>query len=81
MQQSSSTPIHIDIEDDEASIPTEHDERNGPHGPFLSAGYRKAAKRNFPYDLKVGETIQLALPHQPPLQAEEIIISANKLSK
>jgi hypothetical protein len=58
-------------EDDEASIPAEHDERNGPHGPFFfSAGNRKAAKRTFPFDLKTGETIQLALP-QPP-QAEEI---------
>jgi hypothetical protein len=72
-------PIPTTEEDDEASIPTEHAERNGPHGPFLSAGYRKAAKRNFPFDLKAGETIQLALSQ--PLQAEGIIISANKRAR
>ena len=33
-----------------------------PHGPALIAGNRKAAKRTFPFDLKIGETIQLALP-------------------
>ncbi len=51
-------------EDDEASIPpTEHvPVPNGPPGPLLSAGNRKAAKRTFPFDLKIGETIQLALP-------------------
>jgi hypothetical protein len=59
-------------DDDEASIPAEH-ALNGPHGPdgpLLSAGNRKVAKRTFPFDLKIGETIQLALP-QPP-QAEDI---------
>jgi hypothetical protein len=52
-------------EDDEASIPpTEHDVPTGPNlnqYPTITVR-RKAAKRTFPYDLKIGETIQLALP-------------------
>jgi hypothetical protein len=45
------------MEDDNASIPTEH-ERSGPH---LSAGTCKAAKHTFAWDLSSKE-IQLALP-------------------
>jgi hypothetical protein len=54
--QGPSTPTLT--EDVEASIPTEHAVRNGPH---LSAGNRKAAKRTFPWELAADE-IQLALP-------------------
>jgi uncharacterized protein (DUF2237 family) len=53
-------------EDDEASsVPTVY-VLTGPDDPFLlSAGNRKAAKRTFPFDLKIGETIQLVLPPPP----------------
>jgi hypothetical protein len=56
-------------EEDEASIPTEHDERNGQPGPALSAGDRKAAIRTFPWKLRTYE-IQLALPQLPRAEAE-----------
>jgi hypothetical protein len=50
------------IEDDEASVPIEY-ALTGPDDPFLlSAGNRKMAKRTFPFDLTIGETIQLVLP-------------------
>jgi hypothetical protein len=63
-------PTLLPTEYDVASMPTEHvPTTTGPDGPFLSAGNLKAAKRTFPFDLKIGETIQLALP-QPP-QAED----------
>jgi hypothetical protein len=62
-------------EEDEAPIPTEHDERNGQPGPALSAGDRKAAIRTFPWKLRTDE-IQLALP-QPP-RAEDDYIRATK---
>jgi hypothetical protein len=65
-------PPTLPTEDDEASIPpTEHDVPTGPNlnqYPTITVR-RKAAKRTFPYDLKIGETIELALPRPP--QAEE----------
>jgi hypothetical protein len=57
-------PPSLPTEDDEASIPpTEHvrDDPNLNQYPTITVR-RKAAKRTFPYDLKIGETIQLALP-------------------
>jgi hypothetical protein len=55
-------------EDDNASIPTET-VRDDPNMNRTFTVRRKAAKRTFPYDLKIGETIQLALPRP---QDEEI---------
>jgi hypothetical protein len=63
MQQGSSSPT----EDDEASIPTEH-ERNGPNWNRTFTVCRKAAKRTFPWELTADE-IQLA---SPPPQDEDI---------
>jgi hypothetical protein len=58
-------------EDDQASVPpTEHHVRDDPNLNRAITVRRKAAKRTFPYDLKIGETIQLALPRPP--QAEDI---------
>jgi hypothetical protein len=67
-------PPTLPTEDDEASIPpTEHDVPTGPNlnqYPTITVR-RKAAKRTFPFDLKIGETIQLGLPRPP--QAENIL--------
>jgi hypothetical protein len=62
-------PPSPSTEDDEASIPpTEH--VPVPTGPNLNqyptiTVRRKVAKRTFPFDLKIGETIQLVIPPPP----------------
>jgi hypothetical protein len=54
------------IEDDGGFVPPMEHVPTGPSpGPLLSAGSRKAAKRNFPFDLRIGETIQLVVPPIP----------------
>jgi hypothetical protein len=64
MQDSSSPPPPI--EDDGTFVPPPEHVPTGPSpGPLLSAGSRKAAKRNFPFDLRIGETIQLVVPPIP----------------
>jgi hypothetical protein len=57
-------------EDDEASVSTEH-VSNDPNLDRTITVRRTAAKRTFPFDLKIGETIQLGLPRPP--QAENIL--------
>jgi hypothetical protein len=81
MQDSSSPPPPI--EDDGTFVPPPEHVPTGPSpGPLLSAGSRKAAKRNFPFDLRIGETIQLVVPPIParkkPRLGEHLPISTDE---